>query len=343
MNVDLMMRLLINVSSLKGHKNSPSSQRWLPKKSRPSHVSLPCSVEPSTPSPVDDAQVVPSFERLSMCSSPLSRSSKPLPPTPPQTDISLMQSMDGEVEFFPCTDDSCLLESDHCSKSSLFSSGLSSRRSVRDCGQINYGYYDGPLGRQTPRKPEQQSQGLAQNVQQQQHQQQEEQQQQEQEERRQQQQQRRQPQRQQQQAACQRHDKAQRRLRRSHSGPPGSFNKPSLLHLTYKAEVPPPVPPRTLRTGDLSRLSGAYIDEDKPPVVPPRDPLSRSSFRHTSPKSLPTYQNGVMPPTQSFAPDPKYVSGRGLQRQNSEGSPRIRPVIKNNEKVSDTHYYLSYC
>lgn len=237
--------------------------------------------------------------------------------------------MDNEVELFPCTDDSCLLVSDHCPKSSPFRYGLPSRRSVRDCGQINYGYYDGPLGRQTPRKPEQQSQGPAQDVQQEE-----------------------QEQPKQDQAACQRQDKAQRRLRRSHSGPPGSFNKPSLLRITCqkritndtdKPEVPPPVPPRTLKTGDLHRLSGAYVDEDTPPVVPPRDPLSRGSFRNPSPKSLPTYQNGVMPPTQSFAPDPKYVSCRGLQRQNSEGSPRIRPVVKNNEKVSDTHYYLSYC
>uniref|UniRef100_H3CMN8 ERBB receptor feedback inhibitor 1a n=1 Tax=Tetraodon nigroviridis TaxID=99883 RepID=H3CMN8_TETNG len=235
----------------------------------------------------------------------------PLPPTPPpQTDLSPRQSMESEVEFFPCTDDSRLLVSEPCPKLSPFRYGLSSRRSVRDCGQINYGYYDGPLGRQSPQKLEQQSQGLA-------------------------------------DAACRRQNKAHRGLRRSHSGPPGSFHKPSLLSLTCqkriangtdKVEVPPPVPPRTPRTGDLRCLSGTNVDEDKPPVVPPRDPLSRGSFRN--PKSLPTYQNGVMPPTQSFAPDPKYVSCQGLQRQNSEGSPRIRPVIRNNEKVSDTHYYL---
>lgn len=331
-NMPLMTGLFTDVSSLTGLKNSPGSQRLLPKKCRPSHVSLSCSVEPSTPSPADDTQVVPSFERLSMCSSPLGRGSKPLPPTPLETDISLMQSMDSEVEFFPCTDDSCCLVAEHCSKPSPFRYGLSGRRSLRECGQINYAYYDGPLGQQTPREPEQQSQGhLAKDVQEQQTQQQQQQ--------------------QQETLACQRQqDKAQRRLRRSHSGPVGSFNKPSLLRLTCQKriangtdmpEVPPPVPPRTPKAGDLRRLSGAYAEEDKPPVVPPREPLSRGSFRN--PKSLPTYQNGKMPPTQSFAPDPKYVSCRGLQRQNSEGSPRIRPVIKNNEKVSDTHYYLSYC
>lgn len=244
--------------------------------------------------------------------------------------------MDSDVEFFPCTDDSCCLVAEHCPKSSPFRYGLTGRRSLRDCGQINYAYYDGPLGQQTPRKPEQQSQGhLAQDVREQQVQQQQ----------------------QQESLACQKQqDKVQRRLRRWHSGPAGSFNKPSLLRVTCqkrmangtisdqdKPEVPPPVPPRTPKTGDLRRLSGPYLEEDKPPVVPPREPLSRGSFRNPSPKSLPTYQNGKMPPTQSFAPDPKYVSCRGLQRQNSEGSPRIRPVIKNKEKVSDTHYYLSYC
>ncbi|TWW61950.1 ERBB receptor feedback inhibitor 1 [Takifugu flavidus] len=286
------------------------------------------NVEPSTPSPSDDTQVVPSFEKLSMCSSPLGRGSKPLPPTPLETDISLMQSMDSEVEFFPCTDDTCCLVAEHCSKPSPFRYGLSGRRSLRDCGQINYAYYDGPLGQQTPREPEAQSQGhLAQDVREQQAQQ------------------------QQGTLACVR-QQAQRKLRRSHSGPVGSFNKPSLPRITCQKriangtdmpEVPPPVPPRTPKAGDLRHLSGEYIEEDKPPVVPPREPLSRGSFRNHSPKSLPTYQNGKMPPTQSFAPDPKYVSCQGLQRQNSEGSPRIRPVIKNNEKVSDTHYYLSYC
>lgn len=284
-----------------------------------------------------------------MCCSPLGKGSKPLPPTPPpQTDLSPRQSMESEVEFFPCTDDSRLLVSEPCPKLSPFRYGLSSRRSVRDCGQINYGYYDGPLGRQSPQKLEQQSQGLA-DVQHQEHQHQEkrEQEQEQQQEHR---EHREQQEQQQEQAACRRQNKAHRGLQRSHSGPPGSFHKPSLLSLTCqkriangtdKVEVPPPVPPRTPRTGDLRCLSGTNVDEDKPPVVPPRDPLSRGSFRN--PKSLPTYQNGVMPPTQSFAPDPKYVSCQGLQRQNSEGSPRIRPVIRNNEKVSDTHYYLSYC
>lgn len=321
------------------HKYSPTSQRLPPKKSRPSHLSLSCSAEPSTPSPADDDQVVPSFKRLSVyeCSSPPQtpgRCSKPLPPIPPQTDISPEQAIDSEVEFFTSPDDSCCLVSDQCHKPSPFRYGIPSRRSFRDCGQINYAYYDGPLGPQSPRQSKKQHQVHAR------------------QEVREQYEQRQEPP---EPVVCQRQqEKAQRKLRRSHSGPAGSFNKPSLLRLSChkrhtnsldKPEVPPPIPPRTTKTGDCRRWSaevssGAYSDDDKPPKVPPREPLSRGSSRTPSPKSLPTYINGVMPPTQSFAPDPKYVSFRGLQRQNSEGSPCILPVVENGKKVSTTHYYL---
>lgn len=329
--------MIINFSSLTGQKQSPGSQRLLLKKSRPSHLALSCSVEPSTPSPADDDQVVPSFQKLSVyeCSSPPQtpgRCSKPLPPIPTQADISPEQAMDNEVEFFTSSDDSCCLVSDQCSKSSPFGYRVPGRRSFRDCGQINYAYYDGPLGPQHPRQPQQQCQGHAPQDGQEQYKQQ-----------------------QQEPVACQRQqDKASKKLRRWHSGPAGSFNKPAPLRLTChkrhtnnvdKPEVPPPVPPRPVRTGDYRRWSaevssGGYSDEDKPPKVPPREPFSRGSSRTPSPKSLPTYVNGVMPPTQSFAPNPKYVSFRGLQRQNSEGSPCILPVLENGKKASATHYYL---
>lgn len=330
--------LCLGFLSLTGHKHSPTSQRLPPKKSRPSHLPLSFSAEPSTPSPADEDQVVPSFQRLSVyeCSSPPQtpgRCSKPLPPIPLQTDISPEQAIDNEVEFFTSSDSRCLV-SDHCHKSSPFRYAIPSRRSFRDCGQINYAYYDGPLGPQSSRQSNKQHQvHPPQEV-------------------REQYEQRQEPPA---PVVCQRQqEKAQRRLRRSHSGPAGSFNKPSLLRLSChkrhtnssgKPEVPPPVPPRAIKTGDTRRWSaevssGAYSDDDKPPKVPPRDHLSRCGSRTPSPKSLPTYINGVMPPTQSFAPDPKYVSFRGLQRQNSEGSPCILPVLENGEKASTTHYYL---
>lgn len=320
---------------LTGQKHSPSTQGLPPKKSRPSHLSLSCSTEPSTPSPADDDQVVPSFQRLSMyeCSSPPQtpgRCSKPLPPIPPQTDISPEQAMDNEVESFTSTDDSCCLVSDSCPKSSVFRSGVPSRRSFRNCGQINYAYFDGPIGPQAPQQPQKHQQLHPQQEIRELHE--------------------KPPQERPEPVVCQRQqDKAQRRLRRSQSGPAGSFNKPTLLRLTcqkrLKPEVPPPIPPRTIKTVDHRRWSaevssGAYSDEDKPPKVPPREPLSTGSSRTPSPKSLPTYINGVMPPTQSFAPDPKYVSCRALQRQNSEGSPCILPVMENGRKVSTTHYFL---
>ncbi|XP_029990969.1 ERBB receptor feedback inhibitor 1a [Sphaeramia orbicularis] len=299
------------------HKHSPCTQRFPPKKSRPSALSLSCSTEPSSPSPADDGQVPSSQLSMCRCSSPPQtpdRYSKPLPPIPRQPDITTEQATDSEVEFLIKSDDRCCLMSDQCSKPSPFRYGIPSRRSFRDFGQINPAYCDNPLGPQSPRPtPPQHQMHLQQEV--------------------------REKYEPPETAVCQgQQDKAQRKLRRSHSGPAGSLNKPSFLHIPchkrnthsmYKPKGPPPIPPRT---------SGAYSDEDKPPKVPPREPLSGGSSRTPSPKSLPAYVNGVMPPTQSFAPDPKYVS-RGLQRQNSEGSPCIIPVIENGEK-SATHYYL---
>ncbi|CAI5687578.1 unnamed protein product [Oreochromis niloticus] len=301
--------------SYERHKHSPNSQRNS-KKSRPSQLFLSSSNEPSTPSPADDDQVVPSFQRLSFneLNSPPqtpNRYSKPLPPIPPQTDISHEQAMDSEVEFFTSSDDSCRLVSDQFPKSAF--------RNPVACGQTNPAYYDGPLGPQSQQQPQQHHQANP-------------------------------PQEIREQYEQQPQERpAQRRLRRSLSGPAGSLHKlprptcPKRHPISMdKPEVPPPIPPRNVKT-DCRRWSaevssGAYSDEDKPPKLPPRGHLSHS--RTPSPKSLPTYTNGVMPPTQSFAPDPKYVSGRSLQRQNSEGSPCILPIMENGKKASTTHYYL---
>ncbi|ELK28038.1 ERBB receptor feedback inhibitor 1 [Myotis davidii] len=141
-------------------------------------------------------------------------------------------------------------------------------------------------------------------------------------------------------------------LSRSNSRTPvhGHTHRASPHPDTDKPEVPPrvPIPPRPVkpdyRRWSAEVTSSTYSDEDRPPKVPPREPLSRSNSRTPSPKSLPSYLNGVMPPTQSFAPDPKYVSSKALQRQLSEGSasraPCILPIIENGKKVSSTHYYL---
>nr|XP_056721044.1 ERBB receptor feedback inhibitor 1 [Euleptes europaea] len=332
-----------NPHLVNGHSHAETSSKALPQKSSP----LPFSPQSERPAsnPKDDP--IPSFSRLSIntsshCSetpphtpvtsgvllfppTPSSeRGARPLPPLPVAKDF-LHDDVDREVEFLTSSDTDCLLED--CGNPA-FKTTSQGRRSFRGCGQINYAYFDAPAGPKSqeahPAAP---------------------------------------------QSACAASacppppppHQLHRRLRRSHSGPAGSFNKPVVRVSSHfhrasptsdddKPEVPPrvPIPPRALkpdyRRWSAEVASNAYSDEDKPPKVPPREPLSRSNSRTPSPKSLPLYINGVMPPTQSFAPDPKYVSSKALQRQQSEGSankaPCILPIIENGKKVSSTHYYL---
>ncbi|XP_020781479.2 ERBB receptor feedback inhibitor 1 isoform X1 [Boleophthalmus pectinirostris] len=106
-----------------------------------------------------------------------------------------------------------------------------------------------------------------------------------------------------------------------------------------KPEVPPriPIKPKNL----------TFSNDDKPPKIPPRVPLVPPCPPRTpSPKSLPIYINGVMPPTQSFAANPNYVS-KTLQRHHSErvpsttqSSPCIVPILKDGRQASTTHYIL---
>ncbi|XP_059767753.1 ERBB receptor feedback inhibitor 1 [Balaenoptera ricei] len=251
---------------------------------------------------------------------PCERGSRPLPPLPISEDLSLDET-DCEVEFLTSSDTDFLLED--CALSDFRPDGPG-RRSFRGCGQINYAYFDTPAvsAADLSQAHDQAAGGTSANP----------------------------P-----------PSQAHRRLRRSHSGPAGSFNKPAIRISSYvhraspnsdddKPEVPPrvPIPPRPAkpdyRRWSAEVTSSTYSDEDRPPKVPPREPLSRSNSRTPSPKSLPSYLNGVMPPTQSFAPDPKYVSSKALQRQHSEGAagkvPCILPIIENGKKVSSTHYYL---
>ncbi|KAK2502483.1 hypothetical protein MC885_020374 [Smutsia gigantea] len=248
------------------------------------------------------------------------RGSRPLPPLPISEDLCLDET-DCEVEFLTSSDTDFLLED--CTLSD-FKYDVPGRRSFRGCGQINYAYFDTPAVSAADLNQATDLNGSVQN-------------------------------------SNPPPPQTHRRLRRSHSGPAGSFNKPAIKISSYihraspnsdedKPEVPPrvPIPPRPVkpdyRRWSAEVTSSTYSDEDRPPKVPPREPLSRSNSRTPSPKSLPSYLNGVMPPTQSFAPDPKYVSSKALQRQNSEGSankvPCILPIIENGKKVSSTHYYL---
>ncbi|KAG9482026.1 hypothetical protein GDO78_010975 [Eleutherodactylus coqui] len=287
----------------------------------------------------EDDQVVPSFKKLSVNGGsertppltpvksgppqfysipPNDRSSRPLPPLPISEDYSVDEA-DSEVEFITSSETDLLIQD---GRPLAFKYGVPSRRSFRGCGQINYAYFDSVSAtKKADETPTCQQTGCVQNLK---------------------------PQK-----------PEHRKLRRSHSGPAGSYNKPAIrIHANRtspnsdedKPVVPPrvPIPPRPInpdyRRWSAEVPSNTYSDEDRPPKVPPREPLSRSNSRTPSPKSLPSYLNGVMPPTQSFAPDPKYVSSKALQRHNSEGStnkiPCILPIIENGKKVSSTHYYL---
>lgn len=150
--------------------------------------------------------------------------------------------------------------------------------------------------------------------------------------------------------ALQREDQSEQnqasRLRFSYSGPASqSLHNSTRACQAEKPQIPPriPIPPKP--PARLKPL-GAN-EEDKPPKIPPRVPLVPPCPPRTpSPKSLPIYINGVMPATQSFAANPKYVS-KALQRQLSERappaaqfSPCIVPILKDGRQASNTHYIL---
>ncbi|XP_041697479.1 activated CDC42 kinase 1 isoform X1 [Coregonus clupeaformis] len=147
-----------------------------------------------------------------------------------------------------------------------------------------------------------------------------------------------------------------------------------------KPQIPPrvPIPPRPVKRGDYARWSGdlslsptpaSEEVRDRPPQIPPRDPLSQPGSRTPSPMGLqvgspqqrtmvfpsapppPTYGSylstspgKLMPTTHSFASDPKYAAPKVIQAQ-TQGKdlakgPCILPIVRDGRKVSNTHYYL---
>ncbi|XP_071346591.1 tyrosine kinase, non-receptor, 2b isoform X6 [Trachinotus anak] len=165
-----------------------------------------------------------------------------------------------------------------------------------------------------------------------------------------------------------------------------------------KPQIPPrvPIPPRPIKRGDytsarwsrdlslsptpfdnIEDVSGP--DQNRPPQIPPRDPLSQPGSRTPSPMGLvvgspqqrvysvspttmqgplasfpPTHTYGsylstspgkLMPTTHSFASDPKYAAPKVIQAQ-AQGKdptnkgPCILPIVRDGRKVSNTHYYL---
>lgn len=128
-----------------------------------------------------------------------------------------------------------------------------------------------------------------------------------------------------------------------------------------KPQVPPriPIPPRPPKsTGsdcarwsrDLSPASCGEDEKERPPQIPPRDPLSQPGSRTPSPMNritthyLSTSPGKLMPTTQSFASDPKYAApkvilAQGKDKETTKG-PCILPIVRDGKKVSNTHYYL---
>lgn len=100
-----------------------------------------------------------------------------------------------------------------------------------------------------------------------------------------------------------------------------------------------PQPPRCMKTDYRRRwtevTSSTYGDEDRPPKVPPREPLSQRSHRVTPAdgvlKASVLLQRGHAPHT--VLPLTPSISSGTLHRQNSEGSahrvPRILPITEN--------------
>ncbi|XP_076837618.1 tyrosine kinase, non-receptor, 2b isoform X2 [Brachyhypopomus gauderio] len=137
-----------------------------------------------------------------------------------------------------------------------------------------------------------------------------------------------------------------------------------------KPQVPPrvPIPPRPPKSaaGDYARWSGDLSEDERerPPRVPPRDPLSQPGSRTPSPhvgspqgrvtycSSAPIYGSAylstspgkLMPTTQSFASDPKYAAPKVILAQGKDKDPAkgpcILPIVRDGKKVSNTHYYL---
>lgn len=285
----------------------------------------------STLQPHEGDQVVPSSQRRTM-SGGCQREAKPLPPLPDPEELMSDEAADSEVEFF--TSDRRRLLPKSCPKAMY-------RGTNRDCGQVNYAYQEsslragggagvGSMAFSWPNRedrPTGRGSGFGANIW---------------------------------ALALQREDhqpvvsdtlcsKDQHQSSRHRFSCPGPAFQPQYSSTAACPADKPQLPPRVPIPPKPAALSRALStnEEDKPPKIPPRVPLVPPCPPRTpSPKSLPIYINGVMPATQSFAANPKYVS-KALQRQQSERappagqfSPCIVPILKDGRQASTTHYIL---
>ncbi|XP_034743843.1 tyrosine kinase, non-receptor, 2b isoform X6 [Etheostoma cragini] len=114
---------------------------------------------------------------------------------------------------------------------------------------------------------------------------------------------------------------------------------------------PPQIPPRDLLSQPGSRTPspmGLVVGSPQQRVysVSPttmQAPLSSCPSTHTFGSYLSTSPGKLMPPTHSFASDPKYAAPKVIQAQGKDTAskgPCILPIVRDGRKVSNTHYYL---
>uniref|UniRef100_A0A7N9AYG0 ERBB receptor feedback inhibitor 1-like n=1 Tax=Mastacembelus armatus TaxID=205130 RepID=A0A7N9AYG0_9TELE len=260
--------------------------------------------------PHEGDQVVPSSQKRTVFGGH-QRQAKPLPPLPDPEELMSDEAADNEVEFF--TSDRQRLLPKSCPKAVC-------RGSSRDCGQVNHAYQEtgreGGSGANTwaPALQREDCQHVVSAVG---------------------------------HPLCGKQPEQQQSSRFCFSCSGSAFqpHSSSKTCSTDKPQVPPRIP-IVLKPPALSKTASTN-EEDKPPKIPPRVPLVPPCPPRTpSPKSLPIYINGVMPATQSFAANPKYVS-KALQTQQREKappagqfSPCIVPILKDGRQASATHYIL---
>ncbi|KAF1383441.1 hypothetical protein PFLUV_G00131930 [Perca fluviatilis] len=114
---------------------------------------------------------------------------------------------------------------------------------------------------------------------------------------------------------------------------------------------PPQIPPRDLLSQPGSRTPspmGLVVGSPQQRVysVSPttmQAPITSCPSTHTFGSYLSTSPGKLMPPTHSFASDPKYAAPKVIQAQGKDAAskgPCILPIVRDGRKVSNTHYYL---
>ncbi|XP_047426152.1 ERBB receptor feedback inhibitor 1 [Mugil cephalus] len=316
-------RMCFGLSADTEHNLRELQQQHMTKEFNSSFSQSPFYSDTYVPLPHEGDQVVPSSQRRAVFGGH-QKEAKPLPPLPDPEELMSDEAADSEVEFF--TSDRRRLLPKSCPKPMC--RGSSSTSSSRDYGQVNHAYQESTL-----RAVSTGNDSIA-------------------------------------FSWPSREDRAAGRggrfeannwslfLRREDDQEVGDVfgSKHPDQHQSSRIQFPfsgpsdrPQIPPRIPIPPKPSNLSktASTSEEDRPPKVPPRVPLVPPCPPRTpSPKSLPIYINGVMPVTQSFAANPKYVS-KALQRQQSERAPPaaqcppcIVPILKDGRQASATHYIL---